>query len=264
MNCPYCAEPLDPNAQVCPHCLGTIAPAAAAPPPPPAVAAAPQFAPAPAPVYAGPAQPCGKATASLTLGIIGLVLSVVLIGIPLGVIAVILGHLALSEIKHAGGRLEGHGKAIAGLVTGYICVGMILLLPFILIIAAIAIPNLLRARMAANEASAVGSLRTMNVAIVSYEASCQRPPALLAELGPAPTGKSSSCESGMGLVDADLAAGRKNGYDFAYVPSETRYELHADPIKPGNTGVRHFFTDESGIIRFDPASPATADSPPLE
>jgi type IV pilus assembly protein PilA len=260
MNCPYCAEPLDSNAQVCPHCQGTIAPAAAAPPPP--AIAAPQS--APAPVYAGPTQPCGKATASLTLGIIGLVLSIVLIGIPLGIIAVILGHLALSEIKHSGGRLEGHGKAIAGLVTGYICVGMILLLPLILIIAAIAIPNLLRARMAANETSAVGSLRAYNTAIVSYETSCQRPPALLAELGPAPAGQSSSCQSGMGLVDADLAAGRKNGYDFAYATTDTRYELHADPVKPGNTGVRHFFTDESGIIRADAGAPATADSPPLD
>ena len=52
----------------------------------------------------------------------------------------------------------GDGMAIAGLVLGYIGFAAI---PFILIIAAIAIPNLLRARMAANEASAVGSLRTI-------------------------------------------------------------------------------------------------------
>ena len=256
MNCPYCAEPLDPNAQVCPHCQGTIAPAAAAPPP---VFAAPQF--APTPVYTGPTQPCGKATASLTLGIIGLVLAIACIGLPLAIIAVILGHLALSEINRSGGRLEGRGKAIAGLVTGY---STVLILPFILIIAAIAIPNLLRSRIAANEASAVGSLRTYNTAIVSYETSCQRPPALLAELGPAPTGSAPSCEAGMGLVDADLAAGRKNGYDFAYATTDTRYELHADPVKPGNTGVRHFFTDESGIIRAEAGAPATAESPPLE
>ena len=65
----------------------------------------------------------------------------------------------------------GDGMAIAGLVLGYIGFAAI---PFILIIAAIAIPNLLRARMAANEASAVGSLRTINVAALSYSALSQR------------------------------------------------------------------------------------------
>lgn len=267
MNCPYCAEPLDPNAQVCPHCQGTIAPAAVAPPPPPAFAA-PQFAPAPAPapvpVYTGPAQPCGKATASLVLGIIGLVLAVVLIGIPLGIIAVILGHLALSEIKHSGGRLEGRGKAVAGLVTGYICVAMILMLPFILIVAAILIPGVVKSKMAANESSAASSLRTVNTAIVSYQSSCNGLPPSLAALGPAPAGETASCESGMDLVDAQLAAGKKTGYVFSYEKrGDQHYVLNADPLQAGTTGMRHFYTDESAVIRAETGGPATGESPPL-
>ena len=64
--------------------------------------------------------------------------------------AIVFGHLALSEIRKSAGRLKGEGIAIAGLVLGYIEIAGI---PFLLIIAAIAIPNLLRARMAANESS---------------------------------------------------------------------------------------------------------------
>src|ERR1700691_160788 len=98
----------------------------------------------------------GKAIASLVCGIFGFFL--------VSIAAVILGHLAHSEIRKSAGRLGGAGIATAGLVLGYLGIAVI---PFILIIAAIAIPNLLRARIAANEASAVGSLRTYNTAMVT-------------------------------------------------------------------------------------------------
>lgn len=84
----------------------------------------------------------GKAIASLICGIFFFIL-------PAAIVAVILGHLSCSEIGKSLGRIRGRGLALAGLILGYFGVAFI---PFILIIAAIAIPNLLRARIAANEA----------------------------------------------------------------------------------------------------------------
>jgi Domain of unknown function (DUF4190) len=75
--------------------------------------------------------------------------------------AIILGHISRSEIRKSNGRLQGAGMALTGLILGYLVVVSI---P-ILIIAAIGIPSLLRARIAANESSAVASLRTLNTQI---------------------------------------------------------------------------------------------------
>src|SRR5437016_838499 len=94
----------------------------------------------------------GKAIGSLICGILSVTILSLLAGIP----AIILGHLSRSGIKKSMGRLKGEGMALAGLIMGYVSLAII---PFILIIAAIAIPSLLRARQAANESAAVASLR---------------------------------------------------------------------------------------------------------
>jgi hypothetical protein len=182
--------------------------------------------------------------------------------------AVVLGHIALSEIRRSAGRLRGHGMAMAGLILGYIGVAFV---PFILIIAAIAIPNLLRSRMAANEASAVGSLRTLNTAMVTYSTACPKIgyPKDLGNLGPglSETDKCAHAD----LVDAQLgtALPTKYGYHFFYTPQVdadglvTKYVLAADPVTPGTSGVRHFFTDESGVIRYSVRGGADVNSEPL-
>ena len=79
-----------------------------------------------------------------------------------GIPAIIIGHISLSRIKKSMGRLKGEGMALTGLILGYIS------LPFILIIAAIAIPNLLRARISANEATAASTVRTLNTSQITY------------------------------------------------------------------------------------------------
>src|ERR1700676_1764884 len=100
----------------------------------------------------------GKAIVSLICGL--------LFFIPfLFIAAIVFGHLALSEIRKSAGRLKGEGIAIAGLVLGYLWIAVT---PIFLIIAAIAIPNFLRARMTANEASAIGSVRTLVVGETTY------------------------------------------------------------------------------------------------
>lgn len=157
MFCSQCGTTNAEGAQFCSKCgagLGSTATSSAAPP----AAGAPRgFGSAPA-APAGPVQSSGKALASLIFGLFCFVF-------PPAVVAVIFGHLSLSEIRKSGGRLTGHGMAMAGLILGYIGIAFV---PLILIFAAIAIPNLLRAKMAADQASAVGSLRVILSAEETY------------------------------------------------------------------------------------------------
>lgn len=101
---------------------------------------------------------CGWATASLVLGIAGLVLCFIIVP---SLLAVIFGIIALVQIGNSQGLLTGKGKAIAGIIMGGVA---LILLPFIAIVAAIAIPNLLTARTVANEYSAIAGLKTIATA----------------------------------------------------------------------------------------------------
>jgi len=156
--------------------------------------------------------------------------------------------------------------AIAGLILGYCGIALI---PF-LIIAAIAIPNLLRSRIAANQASAVGSLRTINVASITYASTYNEgyPPTLVS-LGPPASGLPPSA-SAAGLIDEVLASGHKSGYVFTYTAGEKdsvgridAYTVHADPITAGNTGLNYYFTDQTGVIRQEADGVANEQSPPI-
>src|SRR5499425_2519340 len=149
---------------------------------------------------------------------------------------------------------------------GFSLIELLIVVAIILIIAAIAIPNLLRSRMAANEASAVGSLRTINTAAVTYSSTYPNagyPPALT-NLTPATSATSTSAD----LIDSVLSAGTKSGYTFKFTgdgntPS-TGYSIVATPVKQGTSGQRGFFTDQSGVIRNDPTGAATSASAPLQ
>jgi type IV pilus assembly protein PilA len=144
----------------------------------------------------------------------------------------------------------------------------LIVVAIILIIAAIAIPNLLRAKMAANEASAVGSLRTINTSSVEYSTTYGGYPPSLVSLG-GPAGGSATSSSAE-LIDAVLAGGTKSGYTFAYTTGATdsngnfvSYTLTAVPTGVGSTGQREFFTDQTGVIRANATGAATVNSTPL-
>jgi type IV pilus assembly protein PilA len=150
---------------------------------------------------------------------------------------------------------------------GFSLIELLIVVAIILIIAAIAIPNLLRARIAANEASAVGSIRTINTSEVTYNSTYQAGYGTLAQLGPGaacpvPPTAATAC-----LIDSVLSGGTKSGYLFAAAPAgvgNATYTTTADPVTVGTTGNRHFFSDESGVIRFDAAAAATAASAPIQ
>jgi type IV pilus assembly protein PilA len=156
--------------------------------------------------------------------------------------------------------------ARAGLILGYMGVAFI---PFMLIIAALAIPNLLRSRLAANESSAVGSLRTYTTALVTYADSCPKVgyPDSVAKLGAG----SGDCDHA-NLMTGALANPNavRYGYRFVHTPGDsdsqgviTQYTIEAEPLKPGTSGCRYFFTDQTGVIRSSKGWKADADSPAI-
>ncbi len=190
-----------------------------------------------APGFVGTPETSGKAIISLVCGL--------LFFVPLAFIAaIVFGHLSLSEIRRSAGRLKGQGMAIAGLVLGY---GWFLFIPIVLIIAAIAIPNLLRARMAANESSAIAAIRTLNSAEISNAAAHPD------------IGYTCSLSDLSQQIDSELASGRKNGYAFeltgcsagAEGAGNIKYQIMAYPTARNQTGVRAFCSDESAVIRVD-------------
>jgi type IV pilus assembly protein PilA len=152
---------------------------------------------------------------------------------------------------------------------GFSLVELLIVVAIILIIAAIAIPNLLRGKMAANEASAAGSLRSINTACISYSITYGQYPPTLAALGPPAAGAQASATNA-DLLDSVLAAGTKSGYVFTYAPVAAAgsglnqtYTTTDNPQVQGTTGQRYFFTDQSGVIRADSAQAATAASTPI-
>jgi type IV pilus assembly protein PilA len=156
---------------------------------------------------------------------------------------------------------------------GFSLIELLIVVAIILIIAAIAIPNLLRSRMAANEASAVGSLRTINTSNVTYASTYGVGFApSLAALGGTCGGGTAPAASAACLLDAVLAGGTKSGYAFTYsAPAGTTsapaniYTVQGDPVAAGSSGQSAFFTDESGVIRKDPTgTKATVSSAPLQ
>ena len=144
---------------------------------------------------------------------------------------------------------------------GFSLIELLIVVAIILIIAAIAIPNLIKARISANESSAVGSLRAINTAEVQYAAQCPTLgfAAAFTNLG----GTVGDCTAA-GILDnlLGVAAPVKSGYKFTYAPGAgaplALYTVNANPVNIGTTGQRGFFTDQTGVIRYNATGPAAA------
>ena len=187
----------------------------------------------------------GLATASLVLGILGTFsLGILLIG---SLIGLILGIVAVLKVNREPSVYGGKGVAIGGILTNSF--GILTIIP-VGIIAAIAIPNLMMARMAANEASAIGHLRRLATAEATYQSTVGE--------GQSFTGMQELIASG--LIAPNSAS--KNGYQFkvrlldldgnaalAGASDAVRFEVVATPDTYGSTGRRSFYTSEEYVIR---------------
>ena len=207
------------------------------------------------------AEKKGLALASLILGIAGIPTAGVC-GVG-AITGIILGILALNKIKASPREFGGHGMAVGGIVTNIISLVMV---PIIGIIAAIAIPSLLRARVSANEAQTIGDIRTVISGEAAYQSSnggfygsleCLATPVNCLPNYPAGAPQ---------FLDAPLAAAtEKSGYRRTFHPglpaevdpssgvqvapsSLQSYAYTAVPITPNTTGVRGFCGDSSGLI----------------
>lgn len=166
---------------------------------------------------------------------------------------------------------------------GFSLIELLIVVAIILIIAAIAIPNLLRSKMAANEASAVGSVRTINTAAITYNSTYGNGfPSKLVEMGGAPGTTTASCNNAL-LIDSVLGGSdpsTKSGYTFTMnagtaVASTAPptgcsasgyadgYGIVATPQTVGTTGQRQFCSDATGVIRYDPTGAASMFTAPL-
>jgi type IV pilus assembly protein PilA len=163
---------------------------------------------------------------------------------------------------------------------GFSLIELLIVVAIILIIAAIAIPNLLRSKMSANESSAVSSLRTINTGEVTYAAIYPGVgySANLASLGGAPAvcavstnaNSATACIIDNILVTATGIGTAKSGYFFTYNVAPpiggiyTAYTVTATPANPGATGQRYFYTDQTGVLRYGVNSPADITSSAIQ
>ncbi|HUJ95067.1 MAG TPA: prepilin-type N-terminal cleavage/methylation domain-containing protein [Terriglobales bacterium] len=148
---------------------------------------------------------------------------------------------------------------------GFSLIELLIVVAIILIIAAIAIPNLLRARIAANESSAVASLRTINTAQVTYEMAYPTVgyASTLASLGPSAVACTTPSQTNACIIDFALASAAttaKSGYIFGLAAAagtgggtaNVTYYAGAAPQSFNQSGVRLFCSVEDAVIRFDP------------
>jgi type IV pilus assembly protein PilA len=145
--------------------------------------------------------------------------------------------------------------------NGFSLIELLIVVAIILIIAAIAIPNFLHARIAANESTAVSSIHAINTSEIAY--SSANPmigySAALADLGPANSG----------YLDSVLASGTRSGYAFTYVQDTSSspsvgYTVNGDPVTRGTTGQRSFWSNQLNVTHYNMTVAATSTDPIIQ
>src|SRR5579872_2020788 len=144
---------------------------------------------------------------------------------------------------------------------GFSLIELLIVVAIILIIAAIAIPNLIKSRIQANEASAVADLRDLNIAEETYNAEYPTTgyTCTLSYLA----GSGTPSATNAGILDTAIATGIKSGYSFnvsscvAPAGPVVYYSTDTAPIQKGTTGIRYFCSDQTGRITYGSTYPCT-------
>lgn len=137
---------------------------------------------------------------------------------------------------------------------GFTIIEVMVVAAIITILVAVGIPNILRSRMASNEAAAMASLKTMCSASELYYSNNNTYPQGLSDL--------IEPQSNPPYIDVVLASGEKQGYQFIYAAQDAgHFTVNANPVSPGITGARFFYTDETGVIRSNQSQEAGPDDP---
>lgn len=145
--------------------------------------------------------------------------------------------------------------------AGFSLIELLIVIAIILIILSIALPQMSKSRMHAQEMAAVAEMGTINKAEIQYYSQFNQYATSLTQLGPPATAGAAEGPQAAGLIPASLASGSAGGYNFTITQSPQGYAVSAVPKTFGSTGRRTFYTDQTGIIRQNwTQDPATASS----
>ncbi len=137
---------------------------------------------------------------------------------------------------------EGYLRMRRNRQGGFSLIELLIVVTIIAIIATMAVPKLIKARMLGNETAALGAIKTLHAAEWQYNSQYNRFAQTLTELGPPTSGADNPSASG--LISADLAAGVKQGYNFTLQGNPAGYTILATPTNFNLTGSRSFFSDQ--------------------
>jgi type IV pilus assembly protein PilA len=145
---------------------------------------------------------------------------------------------------------------------GFSLIELLIVIAIILILITIAVPNLTRARMHAQETAALAAIKTIHTAQVQYYSTYGRYAASLTELGPPASGNANA--SSADVIGSDLSGGKKQGYLFTLTGTPGGYIINANPETFGSTGSKTYYSDQTMVVRVNEGpEPATATSKPM-
>src|SRR6266478_1900642 len=147
-------------------------------------------------------------------------------------------------------------------VRGFSLVELLIVVAIVVIILAVAVPNMMTARANAAETVVIREIQTIQQAQIQYLSQFGKFASTLVELGPPASGAAGPTAAN--IIPASLASGEKDGYVFTMIPTAAGFAVNANPKVFGSTGRRTFYSDENGVVHQNwGRDPATANSPEI-